>query len=360
MTNSKHMTTIFKLKQLVNQHGGEELFLETNKLLLQDLIDAFFADDERTKRNLKRAVDDGVTAQLLILKNKDYATREAQVKQIKHNFIEINGLDEKFGNEIIDALVETICPKSTISSIQPPPSKITNFTDKFGIEMIAVEGGTFWMGAQKTDPNAPNYDTDAYDGESPVHKVTLSDYYIGKYPVTQAQWKAVMGSNPSNFKGDNLPVEEVSWDDVQEFIRKLNAQTGKSYRLPTEAEWEFAARGGNSSRGYKYSGSNTAGSVAWNIDNRGEKTHPVGTKQANELGIYDMSGNVWEWCSDWYGSYSSGSQTNPKGANSDSDRVHRGGCRGNSAWCVRVSRRGSSNPDDRGNYLGFRLALSSN
>jgi formylglycine-generating enzyme required for sulfatase activity len=240
------------------------------------------------------------------------------------------------------------------------PPKNTNFTDKFGIEMIAVEGGTFWMGAQNTYPNAPNYDADAYDGESSVHKVTLSDYYIGKYPVTQAQWKAVMGNNPSYFKGDNLPVEEVSWNDVQEFIHKLNQQTGKKYRLPTEAEWEFAARGGTKSNRYKYSGSKTAGNVAWYDDNSGGENHPVGTKSPNELGIYDMSGNVWEWCSDWYDDYSNASQTNPRGASTGSYRVLRGGGLADVAWGVRVSGRFSGEPGVRSSSIGFRLALSSN
>jgi formylglycine-generating enzyme required for sulfatase activity len=230
----------------------------------------------------------------------------------------------------------------------------TNFTDQFGIEMIAVEGGNFWMGAQDTDPNATNYDADAEDDESPVHQVTLSDYFIGKYPVTQAQWKAVMGVNPSRFKGDNLPVEQVSWKEVQEFIHRLNRQTGKNYRLPTEAEWEFAARGGNQSCGYKYSGSNTPDNVAWSFENAGGKTHPVGTKQANELGIYDMSGNVFELCNDWYDDYSSGSQINPIGANSDSERVLRGGAKQSLARLGRVSNRHHSSI--RRDDYGFRLA----
>lgn len=174
-------------------------------------------------------------------------------------------------------------------------------------DMVWVEGGTFRMGATSEQGS------DAWGGEKPVHSVTLSGYYIGKTEVTQALWKAVMGSNPSEFKGDNLPVEQVSWDDCQEFIRKLNSLTGQHFRLPTEAEWEFACRGGNNSCGYKYSGSNDIDNVAWYFDNSGHKTHPVGTKAQNELGIYDMSGNVWEWCSDWYGNYSSGAQTNPKG-----------------------------------------------
>ena len=147
--------------------------------------------------------------------------------------------------------------------------------------------------------------SEAESDEKPTHNVTLSSYYICKYEVTQALWRAVMGSNPSYFKGDNLPVESVSWNDCQTFINRLNSYTGRNFRLPTEAEWEFAARGGNYSRHYKYSGSNYIGDVAWYGDNSGNRTHPVGTKQANELGLYDMSGNVWEWCSDWYGSYSS-------------------------------------------------------
>ena len=219
------------------------------------------------------------------------------------------------------------------------------------IEMVWVSGGTFTMGATSEQGS------DAWDGEKPAHSVTLSGYYIGKYEVTQAQWKAVMGNNPSRFKGDNLPVENVSWNDVQEFIRKLNQLTGKSYRLPTEAEWEYAARGGSNSRGYKYSGSDNVGSVAWYYENSGSTTHPVGSKSPNELGIYDMSGNVWEWCQDWYGDYSSSSQRNPKGPASGSNRVLRGGCWSNDARDCRVSNRFSVSPGDRGYILGFRLVL---
>ena len=218
-------------------------------------------------------------------------------------------------------------------------------------EMVYVEGGTFTMGATS------ELGSDALYEEKPAHSVTLDGYYIGKYEVTQKLWKAVMGSNPSDFKGDNLPVENVSWDDVQEFLRKLNAMTGKRYRLPTEAEWEFAARGGNNSRGYKYSGSNSLGSVAWYYDNSGDRTHAVGTKSPNELGIYDMSGNVLEWCQDWYGSYSSSSQRNPQGPNSGSSRVIRGGSWDDSAGRCRVSYRYYGTPDDRRDILGFRLAL---
>ena len=173
--------------------------------------------------------------------------------------------------------------------------------------------------------------------------------------MTQALWKAVMGSNPSNWKGDNLPVENVSWNDCQTFLRKLNAMTGKNFRLPTEAEWEYAARGGNRSRGYQYSGSNVLSDVAWYS---GSKTHNVGTKAPNELGIYDMSGNVWEWCQDWYGDYHGYSQTNPTGPSSGSKRVVRGGSWIYFAWCCRVADRTDYAPGIRNNDLGFRLALS--
>ena len=224
--------------------------------------------------------------------------------------------------------------------------------DGISIEMVKVEAGTFMMGAtsEMKDP---------YDDEKPVHQVTLTnDYYMGKYEVPQALWEAVMGSNPSEYKGDNLPVEMVSWNDCQEFISKLNSLTGRKFRLPTEAEWEYAARGGKRSRGYQYSGNSNISDVAWYDGNRGSKPHPVGTKQANELGIYDMSGNVYEWCSDWYGSYSSSSQTNPTGADSGSSRVYRGGSWRNGAWLCRLSCRYFNTQFYRGNALGLRLALS--
>ncbi len=218
--------------------------------------------------------------------------------------------------------------------------------------MVYVSGGTFTMGGTSEQGS------DAYDDEKPTHNVTLSSYYICKYEVTQALWRAVMGSNPSNFKGDNLPVECVSWNDCQTFINRLNSYTGRNFRLPTEAEWEFAARGGNYSRRYKYSGSNYIGDVAWYDSNSGRRTHPVGTKQANELGLYDMSGNVWEWCSDWYGSYSSYSQSNPTGPNSGSPRVLRGGSWYCFARRCRSSFRAYNAPGISAGSLGLRLVLS--
>ena len=216
--------------------------------------------------------------------------------------------------------------------------------------MIPVSGGTFTMGAtsEMTEP---------WDDEKPTHRVTLSSYYIGETEVTQALWKAVMGRNPSHFKGDDLPVEQVSWHDCQTFIRKLNGLTGRHFRLPTEAEWEFAARGGNRSRHTQYSGSSRIDDVAWYDGNSGSKTHPVKTKQPNELGIYDMTGNVWEWCQDWYGDYSSSAQTNPTGASSGSDRVYRGGSWISHPRNCRSSNRFNNTPGNKYYNLGLRLVL---
>ncbi len=217
-------------------------------------------------------------------------------------------------------------------------------------KMVNVPGGTFTMGGTSEQGS------DAFNDESPSHQVTLTAFSIGQTEVTQELWQAVMGNNPSSFNGSKRPVESVSWDDSQTFIRKLNSLTGQKFRLPTEAEWEYAARGGRNG-GTKYAGSNSIDDVAWYINNSGSSTHDVATKRANDLGIYDMSGNVWEWCQDWYGDYSSSSQTNPQGPSTGSYRVRRGGSWYNLAGDCRVSYRGSFVPDYRYGNLGLRLAL---
>lgn len=230
--------------------------------------------------------------------------------------------------------------------------RLTFIVNGVSFDMIRVEGGTFMMGALSDD-------NEAFVPELPRHSVSLSSFYMGEIVVTQELWETVMGSNPSYFTGYNQrPVEQVSWNDSQEFIRMLNSLTGKYFRLPTEAEWEYAARGGNKSQGYKYCGSNNVGDVAWYDSNSNNQTHPVKQKQANELGIYDMSGNVWEWCSDWYGSYNSYSQTDPAGPSFGSDRVCRGGSWNYDAFLCRSSDRCWVTPDFKHSGLGFRLALS--
>ncbi len=224
-------------------------------------------------------------------------------------------------------------------------------------KMIKVEGGTFRMGSYS-----------GHNDEQPVHSVTLSDYYIGETEVTQALWSAVMGTTVRQQRdkadvswsirgeGDNYPIYYVSWSECMEFVSRLSQITGRRFALPTEAQWEYAARGGNKSRAYTYSGSNNIFDVAWHADNSSSNTHPVGTKMANELGIYDMSGNVWEWCQDWYGTYSSSSQTDPAGSSSGSYRVLRGGSTDNSGD-NRSTDRFCISPGYRGIGVGFRLVL---
>ena len=254
-----------------------------------------------------------------------------------------NGTFEKFPYEQIDSIV-------TYNYDATDPTEDGAFTvNGVAFKMILVEGGTFYMGSDSGDIN-----------EKPVHSVTLSDYMIGETEVTQELWQAVMGDNPSYFKGNmQRPVEKVSWNDCLDFIEKLNELTGEHFSLPTEAQWEYAARGGRYYEGYVYSGSNTIGNVAWYHENSSSSTHPVKAKQANELGLYDMSGNVWEWCQDWYGDYTSTSVTDPTGASSGSYRVLRGGgWYGDPTYC-RVSDRYYLTPERKDGHYGLRLALSS-
>lgn len=252
-----------------------------------------------------------------------------------------------------------------LSGEWPWERPITFTVNGVSFKMIPVTGGTFMMGARDDD-------NEAYEADKPAHEVTLSSYCIGQTEVTQELWLAVMSRNPSYFNGGNYgtnlqrPVECVSWNDCQTFINTLNQLTGKTFRLPTEAEWEFAARGGNKSRGYKYSGGNTIGDVAWYKGNAGSGvassspdygTHAVAVKAPNELNLYDMTGNVFEWCQDWFGSYSSEAQTNPTGPLTGSTRVGRGGSWGADLEYCSVSTRYGSTPVSAYFSLGLRLAL---
>jgi len=249
---------------------------------------------------------------------------------------ELAALQEKYN----DALAEN----EELAAHAAGPGRRGGVRDRklanINIEMVSVPGGSFNMGC------TGEQGADCGDNEKPARAVAVGGFSIGRYPVTQSLWQQVMGSNPSHYKGANLPVERVSWRDAQEFIKKLNLMTGKSYRLPTEAEWEYAARGGARSRAFKFSGSNHLEEVAWFARTTG--TTGVGSRKPNELGIYDMSGNVSEWVSDRYGTYG--------GEPSGDDRVLRGGSWSSVAKSCRVSNRGSMPPGARSNNIGFRLA----
>jgi formylglycine-generating enzyme required for sulfatase activity/class 3 adenylate cyclase len=218
-----------------------------------------------------------------------------------------------------------------------------------GMEFVLVEGGCFQMG---------NTLGDGDNDEEPVHEVCVDSFGMSRYEVTQGQWQKIMGNNPSRFtKGNNYPVEKVSWDDTQAFICKLNSHTGRSFRLPTEAEWEYAARSGGKKE--KYAGGSDVDRLGWYDGNSGGSTHPVGTKEPNDLGLYDMSGNVWEWSSDWYGEnyYQQSPRNNPQGPSSGSFRVIRDGCWNGSPWLARSANRDRFKPGYRLDNLGFRLVL---
>ena len=233
------------------------------------------------------------------------------------------------------------------------PDRKMMTVNNVSFNMVRVEGGTFSMGA------TAEQGSNAQDDEKPIHQVTLSTYFIGETEVTQELWQTVMGNNPTNHSGRILPVEKVSWDDCQTFITRLNQLTGQNFRLPTEAEWEFAARGGNESKGYMFAGSNNWEEVAWYEGNSsvGNGTHDVGTKQANELGLYDMSGNVNEWCQDYYGVYGSDAQINPVGSSTGNFRVYRGGDWNNGLLKCRTSARDKGVPRNSSIVLGLRLVL---
>lgn len=236
---------------------------------------------------------------------------------------------------------------SANSSISPKIFTVNGVT----FTMIPVAGGTFTMGA------TPEQGSDAEDYGISAHQVSISDFYIGESVVTQELWLAVMGSNPSVHEGINLPVENVSWEDCQEFISNLRSITREKFRLPTEAEWEYAARGGSSSIGYKYSGSNNPSLVAWYIDNSGDEIHQVKQNLPNELGIYDMSGNVWEWCQDFLEGNSSAIHPPKSYSSKESVHIFRGGSYFTSDIDCRVSSRCDSSLSSYRCDLGLRLAL---
>ena len=366
------------LGYMVKVYGNE---IYRNPERLKNLIGDLYGGEERVKKLFRRAlVEDKLSVKVYEIAQKPENERKPFYNRLASRFAEGNYFSLELSLKVVGSLVfgltgevlegaglgqevgdekggkgsggqgQTDAAKP-VSRIESRNRLVQVGNVKF--EMVYVEGGTFRMGATAEQGE------DARDNEKPVHRVTLSSYLIGKHEVTQALWKEVMGSNPSyNKQGRDYPVEYVSWDDCQEFVKKLNARTGMKFRMPTEAEWEYAARGGNRSKGYKYAGSDNLDEVGWYKDNSGYHTHPVGGKKPNELGLYDMSGNVWEWCQDWYGDYTNEAQTNPAGPQSGGIRVLRGG----SCWCgaryCRVSSRFSLDPGCRLDYVGLRLVLS--
>ena len=330
---------------------GEELYRNPERL--KNLIGDLYGGEERVKKLFRRAlVEEKLSEKVYEIAQKPKNERQPFYNRLASQFAEGNYFSLELSRKVVGSLVTGLTGE-VLEGAQPESRNRLIQVGNVQFEMVHVEGGTFRMGATEEQGE------DAEGWEKPVHRVTLSSYLIGKHEVTQALWGEVMGVNPSvDEQGGDYPVENVSWFDCQEFIGKLNARTGMRFRLPTEAEWEYAARGGDRSKGYKYAGRDNLDEAGWYDGNSGNHTHPVGLKKPNELGLYDMSGNVWEWCEDRYGKYSSEAQTNPTGPQSGGDRVLRGGCGWNDARHCRVSDRMSLAPGCGDVVGGLRLVLS--
>jgi formylglycine-generating enzyme required for sulfatase activity len=266
-------------------------------------------------------------------------------------------LDKAEGSRVLDTVEKrkepapTIIPGILAPKPAPQPTIVLRagqeITNSIGMKLVLIPAGAFQMGS------------DAYDDEKPIHTVRITKgFYMGVHEMTQELYQKVMGTNPSTFKGSNLPVEQVSWDDAVEFCKKLSQMEGKTYRLPTEAEWEYACRAGTTTK-YSFGDDQfQLSKYAWNRGNSDSKTHPIGTREKNACGLYDMHGNVWEWCQDWYGSYGSGSVTDPSGPQTGQSRVLRGGSWGcDPVNCRSANRSNDCPPGDRYGDFGFRLVL---
>ena len=326
---------------------------------LNNEIAGYKEEVEKLKADLKKKNDD-----FCLINNtnqaaqQDIKTLQRKIDQLQKECDELRAKQQKSNEDRLaieefykekvkyaESELEKILDKLNVSITDTITVPGTNVS----FNMVLVDGGKFMMGAKKGD---------ASDDKKPARQVTLSDFWIGETQVTQALWKAVMGENPSYYNDDpNLPVEQVSWNDCQLFIKELNRLTGRAFHLPTEVQWEFAARGGNKSKGYKYAGSNDIKKVAWYSENSGRKTHAVAQKDPNEIGLYDMSGNVYEWCQDWLADPSGESDASPTDSAIETYRVGRGGgWVSNDGDCC-VSYRGGSSPSFTRKYVGLRLAL---
>lgn len=333
--------------KLINDDAYRNVYLEGVARLTKKEIEQ--------KKETKKKTPWGNILGILGLGAADYLIIKQEIKDAypSDELEAIEALAIESLTEEFKAFKEEVNRRFTQDSLE---KRIADLWNTHSFEMIRVEGGTFWMGDDEGDSS-----------EKPVHQVRLSDYYIGKYPVTQAQWEMVMRSHPRRFKRcDQCAVAQVSWNEVQEFLEKLNARfRGSNYRLPTEAEWEYAARGGQLSERYIYAGSNSIEEVGWYSKKPRGRTHPVGKKKPNELGIYDMTGNVWEMCQDWYSKdyyqecHARGIIENPQGPQKASaNKVVRGGSWRNSDYHSRVYSRNNFNPNLRSDSKGFRLCRS--
>ncbi|HZL09731.1 MAG TPA: SUMF1/EgtB/PvdO family nonheme iron enzyme [Prolixibacteraceae bacterium] len=325
------------IKKLISERGFG--ILEQEKRLIAILAD-LHPEDKRNRYLIGLSLRADIPRKLLSLNNDDVTDNDHKINSIKHFFKEEFFLEEGAVRLVFDCWIE---------AIKLTPEFFTENVNAVNFNMIAIKGGTFLMGSNE------------YDDEKPLHSVTVSDFFMAETQVTRVLWKAIMSSKQYDRKGDNLPVDYLSWGDAQDFISKLNVKTGKTYRLPTEAEWEYAAGGGETNRTI-WAGTNDENkkhNYAWYDPQSNGTFHPVGIKQPNPLGLYDIGGNVWEWCSDWYSAdyYANSPQNNPKGASTGHSRVFRGGDGYPDASFCRVAIRGRTAPGNRCYYLGFRLAL---
>ena len=346
------------IHSILNQYGRD---LIAEERLINFLSDFHAFEVRATRRVMQTFLQMGYGRQVLDLDIQDPSDKMLKISNISFQLSQ-EGFQKRHVSYVLDCicyglgwqgeLPEELNEEEEEETIDKHYVSVGNVS----FAMVSIPGGTFDMGA------TPEQGVYAAFDEKPSIQVTVSSFYLAETPVTQSLWTAVMGDNPSHFIGDNLPVERVSWEDCQEFIKRLNQQTGMRFRLPTEAEWEYAARGGQNSKHLKYAGVNddAMSDYLWFKANSDSKSHEVKAKLPNELDLYDMSGNISEWCNDWYfNSYANnGERVNPKGPSSGMAKVYRGGSWDDKAMNCRVSKRYSMNPIFKNKLVGLRLAAT--